>query len=1351
MNMTVTSADKRALLARLLQERATKQTVQVPTTAGQQALWVLQNRHPTSAAYNIAFCSEIDGQLQVPALRRALQAVVQRHPLLRARLKFHGGTLCHEVAGYREVMWEEIDARGLTREQIDQRLQRDHERPFRLGEESPIRAGVYRTGEQHYILLIDVHHIVFDAWSVWLCAEELISLYQYELGASPALLQPQGRFEDHALEQEQRWSGTAGERELAFWKARLAGIDHGVAFPTTRNRSEGQEPRGASVRFNIDRALSSAARGLATRLSLTPFMLYLGTMMVALHRYTGQTDLTIGCPSNGREQRKNYSVVGYFINPVVIRSDLAGDPTFAQLAERLRADVLESLAHQEYPFPILVEKLGGAREADRTPLFQTMLNYYRPQGLAKSLDSAMSGDGWPVAGLHIRHYRINQQEGQFELVLDLCDTGTEMHSVLKYRTDLYDDWFAERLSGHFQNLLRAIVADPHMPLSRLPMLADDEQTEILQTWNSVSRHAVPEGCLFQPFVAQAMRTPEATAAIHGKRQISYGELLAQASGLARELQELGVGPECCVALCVERSLEMLVCVLGIQLAGGAYVPLDVRSPDERIAGIVKQCKAQVLIAHSDRAGGLIGCAIHTRVIDTPADIPRATSVPKSGVTPDNLAYVIFTSGSTGTPKGVMLDHRSALNTVMDINRRFEVTAEDRLIGLSALGFDLSVYDIFGSLAAGAALVIPEHDRAADPEHWMDLLRRHRVSVWNSAPIMMEMLTGRLRAQRERLPETLRLVMMSGDWIPLGLPEQIRRHSDGDPRLISLGGATEAAIWSIWFPIEDIDPEWRSIPYGRPLDNQRFHVLDDKLNPVPVGAVGELYIGGAGLARGYLGRPELTAERFIRDPFGGEGARLYRTGDLGRYCADGKIEFLGRLDDQVKIRGYRVELGEIEVVLSRHPGVAEAVVLARELRRGSKDLIAYVVPSCADAVPSPEALQDHLRQTLPEYMVPLAFVTLNHFPMTPNGKLDRTALPVPQVAGSDPQRAYAEPRSALERMLCRVWKEVLEVERIGIDDDFFDLGGHSLLAVVLLAKIGEALERELPLDVLVRARTVAGMAAWLERDSGDDDILTPLRRGDAERPLFCIHPVGGNILAYRKLTELLAGCYSVFGIRSLGLRRGEIPLADFPTMVDHYLAAVRKQSPTGPYRLCGWSLGGIIALEMAARMEAEGDPVEVVFMIDSYAQETGGRQVSQVERLAWMARDIVGMGGGGELDVSDLGDAPDARGRLVERAVATGLLPADVPTEQLERLCRVLDTNLQAMFQHQPSPYGGKTVLIHACDAPADHPAHPVAGWSGIAGDLTHHYVEGDHYNLLQAPHVRGVSDLIDIHLAAARA
>jgi len=1349
MNMAIPSTEKRALLARLLQERATQQTVQVATTAGQQALWVLQNRYPTCFAYNIAFCSEIRGQLQVPVLRRALQALVQRHPLLRAKFNFHGGKLCQEVAGYRELVWEEIDARGLTREQVDQRLRRDHERPFRLGEECPIRAGVYRTGEQNHILLMDVHHIVFDAWSVWLCAEELIGLYLYELGAGPALKPPQVRFEDHALEQEKRWSGAEGERELAFWKARLAGVDNGVAFPATRNRCERQDPRGASVRFTIDPALSSAARGLATRLSLTPFMLYLGTMMVALHRYTGRTDLTIGCPSNGREQRRKQGVVGYFVNPVVIRSDLAGDPTFNQFAERLRPDVLESLAHQEYPFPTLVEHLNCAREADRTPLFQAMFNYHRPQGLARTLDSAMSGDGWPVAGLHIRHYPINQQEGQFELVLDLLDSGAEMHGVLKYRTDLYDDWFAERLSGHFQNLLRAIVADPHMPLSRLPMLAENEQIEILRAWNPISQQAVPEGCLFQPFVQRAMRTPEATAAIHAMGQISYGELLVRASGLAHELQDLGVGPESCVALCVERSLEMLVCVLGIQLAGGAYVPLDLRSPDERIAGIVKQCKAQVLIARSERAGGLIGCAVHTRVVDTTADIPCAARTPESGVTPENLAYVIFTSGSTGTPKGVMLDHRSALNTVLAINRRFQVTAEDRLIGLSALGFDLSVYDIFGSLAAGATLVIPDHERAADPEHWMHLLRRHGVSIWNSAPIMMEMLAGRLRAQRERLPETLRLVMMSGDWIPLGLPEQIRQHSDGDPRLISLGGATEAAIWSIWFPIGDIDPEWRSIPYGRPLDNQSLYVLDEQLNPVPVGAVGELYIGGAGVARGYLGQPELTAERFIRNPFGGNGDRLYRTGDLGRYFADGKIEFLGRLDAQVKIRGYRVELGEIEVALSRHPEVAEVVVLASELHQGIKDLVAYLVPSRADAVPSQQGLQDHLRQTLPDYMVPLAFVTLDHFPMTPNGKLDRKALPVPQVAGCDPQRVYRGPRSLLERKLCGLWEAVLEVERIGIDDNFFDLGGQSLLAVVLLAKIGEELERELPLEVLVRAHTVAGMAAWLEQDSGDDDLLTPLRRGDAERPLFCVHPVGGNILAYRKLADLLAGRYDIFGLRSLGLRRGEIPLADFSSMVGHYLAAVRKQSPNGPYRLCGWSLGGMIALEMAARLQAEGDEVEVVFMIDSYAHETGRRQVSQAERLEWMARDIAGMGGGGELDVSDLGDAPDPRGRLVERAVERGLLPADVPRDQLERLCRVLDANLQAMFQHQPSAYGGKTVLIHACDLPEDHPAHPTAGWSGIAGDLTHHCVEGDHYSLLQAPYVRGVADLIDSHLNAA--
>lgn len=1336
------------MLAQILQQRASQQVSYAPTTAGQQALWVLHGRYPHSSAYNIAFCSRLEGPLRVDALRRALQALVQRHSALRARFVLNGGELKQEIVSYRPLPWREVDASGWDDAEMTERLRQDHSQPFMLEQDIPIRATLYRTHPERHVLLIDAHHIAFDAWSLWLCAEDLMALYQVELGSRAPLPLPSTRFEDYANEQARRWAGPEAERQLAFWREYLAGVQYPVAFPPTHKRGVGSEPCGASARFRIDSELHRAARALATRLGITPFVLYIGTMLVALHRYTGQTDLTIGCPSNGREQQRYQGVVGYFVNPTVVRGDLGGDPSFAELAERLRDRVLQSLAHQEYPFAKLVERLDPPREFSRTPLFQIMLNYHKPQGLAQSLDTAMSGNGWLLDDLRIHHHPIDQQEGQFELVVDLLDYGADLDGVIKYRTDLYDHGFAERLAVHFTNLLRAIVADPQKPLARLEMIDATERRQILEDWNPVATTPAPESCLHHPFLAQAARTPDAVAALHGDEALSYRALLRHASGLAWKLQSLGVGPESCVAICLERSLEMLVAVLGIQLAGGAYVPLDVRSPDERLLGILQQSQAQVLVARPERSATIREGVPHALSIAALDAIPQSDQLPVSRAGPDNLAYVIFTSGSTGMPKGVMVEHRSALNTVLDINQRFSLTAQDRVIGLSSLGFDLSVYDIFGTLASGAALVIPDHAKAADPEHWLALMRRHQVSVWNSAPIMMEMLTGLLRAQQTLLPAELRLVMMSGDWIPLGLPEKIRRHSSSAPQLISLGGATEAAIWSIWFPIGAILPEWKSIPYGRPLDRQRFHVLDGTLNPLPAGAIGELYIGGTGVARGYLGRPDLTAERFISDPFGAQDERLYRTGDLGRYFPDGNIEFLGRIDGQVKIRGYRVELGEIEVCLSRHPDVAEAVVLAKELHHGVKDLVAYIVPRQSDLVLPVADLQAHLRRYLPEYMIPLAFVEIDHFPMTTNGKLDREALPLPQISRPDGERAFVPPRTDLERLLCELWSKVLEVEPLGIHDDFFDLGGQSLLAVMLLAQIGQALSCEMPLEALLTARTVARMAEWLEHEQDDSAILLRLREGTVgQPPLFCIHPVGGNILAYRGLAEHLNPGYAVYGIRALGLHSGELPLQSIPAMVTRYLEAIRQVQPAGPYRLAGWSLGGIIALAIATELEAGGETVELVTLIDSYAQETGGRSVDEAARLAWMAQDIIGMAGvDGELRVEDIGSGPEARDRLIERAVKIGAMPKDTPLEHLRRLCAVLEANLEAMFEHRPLVYQGSTLLLHACDAPEDHPRHPVAAWRHLIVNLTHHFVGGDHYSLMQGPQVQRLAEWIDSHL-----
>ncbi len=612
--------------------------------------------------------------------------------------------------------------------------------------------------------------------------------------------------------------------------------------------------------------------------------------------------------------------------------------------------------------------------------------------------------------------------------------------------------------------------------------------------------------------------------------------------------------------------------------------------------------------------------------------------------------------------------------------------------------------------------------------------------------MMEMLTAVLKTRSMCLPDSLRLVMMSGDWIPLGLPDQIRANADGIPEIISLGGATEASIWSIWYPIGSIQPEWRSIPYGRPLSNQRFHVLDRHLNPLPVGAIGELYIGGIGVARGYLGSPDLTRERFLSDPFSHDSEdRLYRTGDLGRYFSDGTIEFLGRMDAQVKIRGYRIELGEIELCLSRHPAVAEAIVLARELHQGKKDLVAYVVAKNRGDRLSTAALQEYLRKSLPEYMVPVAYIGLDHFPMTVNGKLDREALPMPDHARHMENEQYLGPRTELEATLCKLWSEVLGVHPVGIHDDFFSLGGHSLLAVTLLGRIEQALGRELPMEVMLHAGSVARMAEILAQDDGlPADIVVPLRLEGEAPPLFCIHPVGGNVLAYRELAARLRHDLPVFGIRAVGLRRDEAPLSDLREMAQRYQAALQRIQPHGPYRLCGWSLGGIIALEVACQLRSAGESVERVIMIDSYSQETGRDNIDRAMRLAWMARDLGGMAGVDlEPTADEFGSDLSTLDAIVARSQALGVLPIDTAPDQIKRLFEVFECNLEAMFRYHPVSYSGPVLLIHACGAPADHPAHPVAGWRSYIADLTAHYVEGNHYTLLQSPQVDQVAELIN--------
>jgi pyochelin synthetase len=792
------------------------------------------------------------------------------------------------------------------------------------------------------------------------------------------------------------------------------------------------------------------------------------------------------------------------------------------------------------------------------------------------------------------------------------------------------------------------------------------------------------------FESAARAFPTRCAVISGEDQITYAELNLRADAVARQLVDAGVERGSLVGLFVERSIDMVVGVLAIQKAAGAYVPLDPTYPADRLAWICEDARLSLILTQQRLLGRLSQPNTQWICLDTlierdglaPCDgsTTRRQSSNEPLVEPDQLAYVIYTSGSTGKPKGVMITHESAVNTILDVNARFEIGAGDRVLAISSLCFDLSVYDIFGLLGIGGTVVVPDLEKLREPRHWAELIDRHGITVWNSVPAFMEMLTSSAISAEKRF-DSLRRVMLSGDWIAITLPDRIREMA---PRaeVISLGGATEGSIWSIFYSVGAVDPSWKSIPYGRPLSNQQMLVLNDDLEQCPPAVVGEIYIGGDGVAQGYLNRPELNSTKFISDPFStGTGRRLYRTGDLGRYLPDGNIEFLGRIDQQIKINGFRVELGEIETSLARHPDLAESVVTVQDGVAGSKRLVAFVVLR-EGSILTDHGLIESLRRELPEYMVPSKIVRMRNLPLNSNGKVDRSALATHNVSGPRFASENIAPRDEVERRLVRIWQDVFDLRPIGIRCNFFDLGGDSLVAAVVLAHVDTQFNRSISLDLLFEWSTIEKLAELIRQEAPHDQAspLVVLQRGAGKRPLVCVP--GGGLWVFRKLLRYLDPTLPVLGMLPRGVDGREPPHQSIADIADYYVAGLRAQQPTGPYDLVGYSLGGTVAFEMAQRLRAMGERVSLLVLLDA---PTGGRP-RMIRRLITSASTVAQVW----RSLSRRFWPPPANGQRARQRPSDEVAPGWI---------HVFRQHVRALDFYQPQPYPGRLTLLRSSVRP----------------------------------------------------
>ncbi len=1360
-----------------------------PLTNAQKRLWFLQKLDPPSYAYNMTAAVDLEGSLDVVSLERALATVTRRHAILRSTLMVVDGEPIYRISPDAGLILTKIDltrSAGPAEAELIRFIETEGETPFDLEAGPAVRAFLIRMAPGYHVLLLNKHHIAGDAWSWGILTRELATLYDAYARGEPDPLPPLPlQYGDYA-----EWllsRAGAGDLKAAedYWLARLAGELPGLNLPADHPRPPVQTSNGRTASFDLDVESLDRLRRLGQDHGCTLFMVLLAAAGVLLGRLSGQTDLIIGTPVSGRNLAELEDLIGFFVNTVALRLDLGGAPTFEELLGRVRDLVLDSLAHQDYPFDQLVERLNPQRDLSRSPVVSIMFQVN------------LETPAVPLTGLVLRPRQVPETGAAFDLSLAGTERADGLTLAFEYNTDLYEPGAVARWMGHLQTLLLAMLADPRQPVHLAPLLDPQERRLILETWNRAEapdKAIEPSDFVHHRFEAQAKAAPANVAVIDGETTLTYAEVDRRGNRLAGRLRAAGVGPEALVGICLDRSADAVVAVLATLKAGGAFVPLDPSYPVERLLTVLGDSRVSVLLTRADLAarlpeggagpGARPAAGGATLLLMEPGDDPsesrddgvsKTTDPVDPGVdlSGENLAYVIHTSGSTGRPKGVMISH----GALAAMTRGWEATYFDsslrRVLQMASLSFDVFICDLARAWTAGAAVVICPAEDLVVPERLYRLMSERRIDFADFVPAVFRNLAEYLEDSGRSL-DFLEVLSIGSDVWTVEEYRRFARLCGPRTRLINGYGVTEAAAESSIFDAAGTQlPPQGAVPIGHPHPGVRFYVLDEHLSPAPIGVAGELYIGGVGVARGYLNQPGLTAERFLPDPFG--PGRLYRTGDLARYLSDGAVQLLGRADSQVKIRGFRVELGEVETILRQHPGVRDALASIRSDADGGVYLAAYVVPENRAGL-EPAVLKDFAGARLPYYMVPSAWVSLEAIPLLPNGKVDKGRLPDPRGGQTRSAVGVAvPPRDTLEAGLCGVWARVLGVESVGVCDDFFALGGHSLKMMVLAGAIKDKLGIEVSILTLFQAPTVAELRERLRREvPAAGGNLLELATGSHEGPpLFLVHPGGGGALCYFDLARALGG-RRVYGLQASGVDSDEAPLVRIEDMVTRYLDEVLRTAPEGPYLLAGWSFGATVAFEMARRLEGLGREVAFVGLVDGHplgAEFSPGGLESPREFLidyavselgldravfagaapgatAECAAVFAGAGSGrgsGEVAADGEADMTDRDlGLVYDRLRELALIPSGATGDLVRRLAGVMYGLRRADYGYEfAGPIESDLHLFLATgQRTGERSLPPVdeAEWRRrTRGDLITVGVPGDHYNLMRAPHVGGVA------------
>jgi amino acid adenylation domain-containing protein len=1310
----------------------------MPLSPVQRGLWFLDRLEGAGArTYLVPEAFRIVGALDVAALERALHELVVRHEVLRTVFRVERGEAVQVVLDADTSRLACIDLGGrppAERERaMEQHMQADAETGFDLLSAPAFRTTLLRLAGQEHVLLFNLHHILCDGWSMGMLHRELQALYAAHVQGGAAVLPPLPvQYADYSAWMQQRLTSALRDRQLDYWRGRLAGYAGVLDLPLDFARPPQPSFEGSTFAFAVPAALADRLKAQCAAQGATLFIGALAAFAVFLGRLGGQDDVVVGTPTANRPERDIEGLIGFFVNTLAMRMDLGGEPGFAELIERVRQTALEAYEHADVPFASVVEAFGSAASSAQGSLIQAMLIVQNPADAELHLPD-----------LAVTPLRPASTVAKFDLTLSLQEGADgSLYAEFEYATRLFAARSIEQMAARFLGVLEGLLGDPQAPVQAAPFLSASERERVTRAFNATAT-AYPMASVHDVFRAQARATPEAVALVCGDDVLSYAELDRRSDAMAARLRGLGVASEARVGVFAERSAQTIVALLGVLKAGGAYQPIDAATPPARVAHLLDDAQAKVLLTQRALLGALPPFDGAVRCIDDDGADWTDPALPEGApVGARDLAYVMHTSGSTGEPKGVMIEHRSVVRLVKGADY-VDFGGEQTFLSLATLAFDASTFEIWGALLNGHALMVAPPQRLSADEI-AELLTRHRVTtLWLTAGLFHVMIDHRLDALAG-----LRQLIAGGDVLS---PAHVRRFRAAHPqvRLVNGYGPTENTTFTCCYEVP-ADFAGASIPIGRPIANTRAYVLDRRGAPVPVGVRGELYVGGDGLARGYLGRAELTAERFVPDPFDTDPqARLYRTGDEARWLADGTLEFLGRRDQQVKLRGYRIELGEIEAALAGHAAVRDAAVLAREDVPGDRRLVAYVVPKDGD-VPA-ETLRAFLREQLPDYMMPGVFVMLATLPLTPNGKVDRRALPAPQ---RDDARAFVAPCGREEIALAEAWREALQCGPVGADDHFFELGGHSLAAVKAMALASDALGMPIPVSLIFRHPLLKELAAQLRNgtSSAAGASIVPLRSRGAQPPVFCFHALFATALFYADLVRELGEDQPAYGLQTPGLYGEEAPQRDLDGLVERHLAAIRRVQPHGPYRLIGYCMGGVLALETARRLQAQGETVERLILIDSFHAPRGlpAPPTEPDALLKAFAMDLVERGGGVPHEVEADFSASDESGRIaftMEWARRAHVLPPDIATaEMFVPWMRASAANAALYLGHAVAPYAGCVLFLRAEERGMD----PLQSWGDTFGTALRIVdVPGNHASMIEPPHVSVLAAVIRAALTAA--